>query len=263
MELSMEINLYLSIMPEALIASMLSPQEFGKYFAVGTKKRTRGQAMFFKLKRDFKSDYLKLDDIEKRCIPNEDGSPKRSKYISIYRVLEHVPMQSIQNLYIVTDDGRVLELERGEYTDKENDALHLYQQLGPVRPLIASSLNPLDFCKSLTDTTQPVSVPKLVFVELILNDLANDPENAPLDNIPYQNIDHMRGCLINLQKKPSKPNKTVVRSTQNDILYRTCKNGFFIGDKEAMFYYPMPPIEKLEGEYYAWWKSALTQGFNY
>ena len=259
----MEINLYLSITPEALIASMLSPVEFGRYFAVGTKKRTRGQAMFFKLKRKFHSDYLKLDDINERCVPNEDGSPKRSKYIAIYRVLEHVPMEAIENLYIVTDDGRVLELQKEEYVDTENDALHLYQQLGPVKPLVASSLNPTDFCKYLTDTTKPVSVPKLAFVELILNGLANDPENATLDNIPYQNIDHMRGCLINLQKKPSKPNKTVVRSTQKDILYRTCKNGFFIGDNETMYYYPMPSKDKLEGEYYAWWKSALTQGFNY
>ena len=259
----MEINLYLSLTPEALIASMLSPVEFGRYFAVGTKKRTRGQAIFFKLKRNFKSEYLKLDNIDERCVPNSDGSPKRSKYISIYRVLEHVPMSAIENLYLVTDDGRVLELEKGEYVDNENDALHLYQQLGPVKPLVASSLNPQVFCEYLTDTEKPVSVPKLAFVELILNGLANDPENAPLDNIPYQNIDHMRGCLINLQKKPSKPNKTVVRSTQKDILYRTCKNGFFIGDNKTMHYYPMPSKEKLEGEYYAWWKSALTQGFNY
>lgn len=259
----MNINLYLSIMPEALIASMLSPQEFGKYFAVGTKKRTRGQAMFFKLKRNLKSNYLKLDDIESRCVPDKDGSPKRSKYISIYRVLEHVPMDAIENLYIVTDDGRVLELQKEKYVDDDNDALHLYQQLGPVKPLVASSLNPPEFCKYLTDTSKPVSVPKLAFVELFLNGLANDPENARLDNIPYPNIDHMRGCLINLQKKPSKPNKTVVRSTQKDILYRTCKNGFFIGDSETMNYYPMPSKEKLEGEHYAWWKSALTQGFNY
>jgi len=263
MELEMEINLYLSITPEALIASMLSPVEFGRYFAVGTKKRTRGQAMFFKLKRDFQSDYFRMDEIEKRCVPNEDGSPKRSKYIAIYRVLEHVPMEAIENLYIVTDDGRVLELKKEEYLDTENDALHLYQQLGPVKPLVASSLNPPDFCKYLTNTEHPVSVPKLAFVELVLNGLANDPENAALDNIPYQNIDHMRGCLINLQKKPSKPNKTVVRSTQKDILYRTCKNGFFIGDHKTMYYYPMPSKDKLEGEYYAWWKSALTQGFNY
>lgn len=259
----MEINLYLSITPEALIASMLSPVEFGRYFAIGTKKRTRGQAMFFKLNRKFKSDYLKLDGIETRCVPNEDGSPKRSKYISIYRVLEHVPMEAIENLFLVTDDGRVLELEKKEYVEKGNDALHLYQQLGPVKPLIASSLNPIDFCNYLTDTAKPVSVPKLAFVELILNGLANDPENAPIDNIPYPNIDHMRGCLINLQKKPSKPNKTVVRSTQKDILYRTCKNGFFIGDNKQMNYYPMPSRDKLEGEHYAWWKSALTQGFNY
>ncbi len=259
----MEINLYLSITPEALIASMLSPVEFGRYLAVGTKKRTRGQAMFFKVNRNFKSDYLNLDDIEKRCVMNEDGSPKRSKYISIYRVLEHVPMEAIENLYLVTDDGRVLELEKEEFIDNDNDALHLYQQLGPVKPLVASSLNPNAFCKSLTDTAKPVSVPKLAFVELILNDLANDPENAVIDNIPYANIEHMRGCLVNLQKKPSKPNKTVVRSTQKDILYRTCKNGFFVGDNKTMYYYPMPPKEKLEGEYYAWWKSALTQGFNY
>ena len=38
----MEIYLYLSIVPEALIASMLPPEEFGKYYAVGNKKRTRG-----------------------------------------------------------------------------------------------------------------------------------------------------------------------------------------------------------------------------
>lgn len=39
--------LYLSLLPEALIASMLPPEEFGNYLAVGTKKRTRGQAIFF------------------------------------------------------------------------------------------------------------------------------------------------------------------------------------------------------------------------
>lgn len=259
----MDINLYLSLTPEALIASMLTPVEFGRYFAVGTKKRTRGQAIFFKLNRNFQSDYFQLNEIEKRCVADPDGSPKRSKYISIYRVLEHVPMEAIENLFLVTDDGRVLEIQKEKYFETENDALHLYQQLGPVKPLVVSSLNPPKFCKYLTDTTQPVSVPKLAFVELILNGLANDPENARIDNIPYPNIDHMRGCLINLQRKPKKPNKTVVRSTQKDILYRTCKNGFFIGDNKEMFYYPMPSREKLEGEHYAWWKSALTQGFNY
>ena len=43
----MSVYLYLSLIPEALIASMLPPLDFGTYLAIGTKKRTRGQAMFF------------------------------------------------------------------------------------------------------------------------------------------------------------------------------------------------------------------------
>ncbi|MEN8191258.1 MAG: hypothetical protein ABFS12_00495 [Bacteroidota bacterium] len=259
----MERYLYLSIVPEALIASMLPPLEFGKYFAIGTKKRTRGQAIFFKVNRDFVSDYLKIEDIDRLCVPNPDGSPKRSKYIAIYRVLEHVPMSAIENLYLVTDDGRVLELEKSEFTEENHDQLHLYQQLGPVRPLIASSLDPAKFCKYITNTKHPVSVPKIMFVELILNGLSNDPKNASTENLPYQNIDHMKDCLIDLKKPDSKPNKTVVRNMRDDLLYRTTKNGFFIGDQSEMFYYKFPSKEELEGVHYPWWKSALTQGFNY
>lgn len=259
----MEIYLYLSIVPEALIASMLPPEEFGKYFAVGTKKRTRGQAIFFKVDREFSSDYLKVKDIDKLCLPNPDGSPKRSKYIAIYRVLEHVPMEAIQNLYLVTDDGRVLELDRGEYSEDHKDDLHLYQQLGPVRPLVASSLDPIKFCKYLTNTDHPVSVPKIMFVEQILDGLSNDPQNASTENLPYRNIDHMRDCLIDLKKEGSKPNKTVVRNIREDLLYRTTKNGFFIGDQTQLFFYPFPSREELEEKYYPWWKSALTQGFGY
>ena len=64
----MEIHLYLSIFPEALIASMLPPEEFGKYFAVGNRKRTRGQAIFFKVNRNFENDYLKVKNIDKLCL---------------------------------------------------------------------------------------------------------------------------------------------------------------------------------------------------
>ena len=259
----MEIYLYLSIVPEALIASMLPPEEFGKYFAVGNKKRTRGQAVFFQVDRDFASDYLKVKDIDKLCVPNPDGSPKRSKYIAIYRVLEHVPMSAIRNLNLVTDDGRVLELEKSEYLEKSNDDLHLYQQLGPVRPLVASSLDPSTFCKYITNTDHPVSVPKIMFVEQILDGLSNDPQNASTENLPYKNIDHMRDCLVDLKKTGSKPNKTVVRNMREDLLYRTTKNGFFIGDQSQMYYYPFPSKEELEEKYYPWWKSALTQGFSY
>ena len=45
----MTIHLYLSLIPEALVASHLPPEEYGAYLALGPKKRSHGQAVFFKL----------------------------------------------------------------------------------------------------------------------------------------------------------------------------------------------------------------------
>ncbi len=54
----MTVHLYLSLIPEALIASMLSPEEFGAYYAVGTQKKSRGQAIFFEIDPKFRSDFF-------------------------------------------------------------------------------------------------------------------------------------------------------------------------------------------------------------
>ena len=253
--------LYLSLLPEALIASMLPPEEFGSYLAIGTKKRTRGQAIFFEVNTEFKSDYLKLQDINTLCKPNEDGSPKKSKYFSIYRVLEHIPLNMLKKLYLTTDDGRVLGLEQSEYIPKNDSKLRLYQQLCPVSPRIASSLNPNEFVKFITNTKNPISVPKIVFVQLGLNNLAIDPVNGSDENLPFANIQHLRDCLTELKMSDDKPTKTVIRFMQGDLLYRTVKNGFFVGDQENFIFYKFPSIEELENEYYSWWRSALVLGF--
>lgn len=257
----MKTYLYLSLTPEALIASMLPPEEFGNYLAVGTKKRTRGEAIFFEVDSDFESDFFPLKDIEKKCVPHSNGVPKRSVYLSIYQVLENIPLKQLKNLYITTDDGRVLELEKGEYNPEKEEELHLYQELCPVTPRIASQLSPREFMKTVTDRNQPVSVPKLVFVDLKLNDLASDPIAGGIDDLPYANIDHLRDCLSGLQAKPDKPTKTVIRFFQGTLLYRTIKNGFFVGDQEDFIYYPFPSKEELENKYYPWWRSALTIHF--
>jgi hypothetical protein len=50
----METHLYLSVMPEALIASQLSPEAFGTYYAKGSQKKSCSMAMFFELDPDFR-----------------------------------------------------------------------------------------------------------------------------------------------------------------------------------------------------------------
>lgn len=255
--------LYLSLIPESLIASLLPPEDFGIYLAVGTKKRTRGEAIFFEIDPDFRSDYFNLADIDKRCKPHSDGEPKKTVYLSIYRVLENIPLSALKNLYLVTDDGRVLEIEKREYPKNEKDDLHIYQEIAPVTPFIASTLNPVDFCRFITDKNHPVSVPKLAFVELILNGFSNDPDSSDIRDLPYSNIDHLKDCLIELQQKKGKLTKTVTRSVNSALFYRTIKNGFFIGDHRDIFYYPFPSREELEDKHYAWWRSAQTICFRY
>ncbi len=254
----MKIYMYLSLIPEALIASMLPPEKFGAYLAVGTRKRTRGEAVFFQVDSALKSDYFKLDDLDKRCAPHADGQPKRSVYVSIYRVLEYVPLNALKDLYLVTMDGRVLQLPKSTTSAQSSEDLHLYQELAPVTPLIASNLDPLSFCRYITDSKNSVFVPKLAFFDLYIGGLAEDPLNASADELPYKNLDHLRDCLYGLLENPEKPTKTVIRSLHCEILYRTVQSGFFIGDQNDFLYYPFPSIDELEEKHHAWWRSANT-----
>ena len=256
----MKTYLYLSLIPEALIASMLPPEEFGIYLSVGTKKRVRGEAIFFEIDSSFESEYFNLVDIEKKCVPHPNGEPKNSLYLSIYRVLENIPLDVLKDLYLVTTDGRVLEIQEKKYQPLEDNNLHIYQEIAPITPFIASALSPIAFCRFITDKKNSISVPKIVFAELVLNELSNDPNSTSLRNLPYSNIDHLKDSLIELQENPEKRTKTVIRSVRNDIFYRTIKNGFFVGDHQNILYYPFPSKEELEGKYYAWWRSAQTIG---
>jgi len=249
--------LYLSLIPESLVASMLPPAEFGAYLATGTRKRPHGQAIFFQIKDRFESDYFDLASAARRCVPNRDGQPKHSVYLGIYRVLEHVPRESLGNLFLVTAHGQVLNIEPTELpAEPEEDHYHLYQELAPVTPLIASCLAPREFCRFITDASKPIYVPRICFVDLELAELSQDPVNGTASGLPYQNLEHIRNCLCELQPSGQKQTKTVDRIGRQGLIYRCVKTGFYVGDQEGMLYYPYPSREELESKYYAWWRCA-------
>lgn len=250
---------YLSLTPEALIASHLSPVEFGNYLATGARKRLRGQALFLETDPD-QIDHFPQEYMEKRLVPYKDGEPKRSLFLSIYRVLEQVPLKAMKNLFLVTDDGKVLELSPGTYNAPKEDQSFLYQQFNPSTTRVASKLTPPEFIQFLTDTSKPVSVPRIFLAELKLNKLARDPE-APIHDLPYPNPDHLRECLIRLTSSKERQTKTVIRQFRGDLPYRTIQNGFFVGDQKGFLHYPFPSVQTLESRHYSWWRSALTHCF--
>ncbi len=252
----MPVHLYFSLIPEALVASMLDPEEFGSYYAVGTKKKSTGQAIFFEVNPDFRSKYFRIEQGIARCVPHEDGSPKSSIYISVYRVLEHINIAELGKLYLVTKDGRTLGLEASKELPELDSGLHLYKELVPVSPLVASRLNPLELYDLIVkNPTSLLTVPAIVFTELRLDELANDPETGDVGDLPYPNIDHLRDVLKELKDKPI-ATKMVDRISPATIAYRTVKNGFFIGNENEIAYYPMPSNAWLKENNYRWWRSA-------
>ena len=173
--------IYLTANPEALVASMLPPKLSVMYLSTGTKKQNKGQAIFFEVDLAKISSGIDIDSLNKRCVAKPDGKPKSSVYLSVYKVLEIIPLDALKSLYLSTDHGCVLELKKVEYNkskERENE-LHLYQELCPVTPLVASSLAPSCFRKKLTDGSTPIVLPKLFFVELRLGELATNPLGVP------------------------------------------------------------------------------------
>jgi len=252
----MEKHMYLSLLPEALIVSMLTPEEFGVYYAVGSLKKSRGQAIFFEVDVDFRSDEFQIEEAFKRCVPHEDGTPKRSIYVSVYRVLERMPLHMLKKLYLVTQDGRTLELEKSRQLPKDEEGMHLYREIIPVSPLVASTFAPEAFYKLIV--LKPISLiklPAVCFTELKLGALAEDPQNGDVGDLPYENIYHLRDCLLELRTKYAH-SKMVDRTPSGRIPYRTIKNGLFVGNEKELLYYPLPSQEELIEKHYSWWRSA-------
>ena len=203
-------RLYLSIIPESLVASMLPPEEFGRYLAVGSHKRSSSPAIYFEVNPNFSSDFLNMDIVKERCIPHADGSPKHSLYLGIYRVLEHIPLEALGKLYLTTRDGQVLALEQQELPATLPAEHYLYDELCPIHPLIASKLDPAAFTQFVTNPGSPLCVPKICFADLdpaAIIGTDRTAESVPaIHNLP----ERIKECFRDLDAA-DKPTKTVDR----------------------------------------------------
>jgi len=253
----MKTYIYLSVLPEALIGSMLPPPEFGAYLATGTKKRNKGQAVFIEIDPEKLSSSIDLNYLKSKCIAKPDGSPKSSVYLSVYRVLESVPMNAFKSLYLTAENGVVLELEGVEYdkNKEEKNILHLYQELCPVSPQIASTLSPSEYLKALTDGSLHIVLPKLLFADMKIGDLEKNIPGEVVDYLPPRHAEHLKDCIEILKNEENKLMKTVQRTFSGILLYRTIRSGFYLGCKDDMIFYSFPTMEELINKNYEFYRS--------
>ncbi len=249
-------HLYLLLTPEALTMSMLPPAEFGAYLATGTQKRTSGEAIYFDLKPDFTSDFFDLEKGAEKCVPHSDGTPKHTVYIGIYRVLENIPVSALNQLHLTTRDGRVLSLDPAEIPASFDDKSYLYDEICPVNPMVASKLSPVEFCKYITDEKNPLFIPRLVFSQLNPDSFKSEDSTnicRPRHYLP----ETIKFCFEELETS-DKTTKTVARSYELNHAWLHIKNGYYVGDKDNILYYPFPSPEELDSKHHDWWRSANT-----
>lgn len=254
----MDKHLYFSVIPEALIASQLTPEQFGQYYATGPAYKSKGEALFFELDPAFRHEYFAIDDALEQCHEHDDGTPKNSIYVASYRVLEHIPTSALGTLYLTTSYGATMGLQRSADAPPGGDGVHLYKELAPVNSLVASSQSPEGFAAGITtNPTKHVSFPALCFVELELGELASDPLQGRVVDLPYDGLPHLREALLEVSK-PGKTTKLVERIQPPDFPYRAVKqgSGFFCGRGGDLAFYPMPSHDELRDHHALWWRSA-------
>jgi len=252
----MSVYLYLSLIPEALIASHLPPEAFGQYYATGHHFKSKGEAVFFEVDPAFRHGHFPIEEGLARCVPHPDGSPKNSVWLSVYRVLEHIPPSALGKLYLSTSYGKTLGLERRQDGLDERPGLRLYQDLAPSTSLLASTLDPARYYRAVTcEPSKFIRFPALAFVELGLGALAQDPENGPVGDLPYPYLHPLREALLALERQ-GKQTKLVQRAHSVEFPYRMVNTGFYVGNGADLAFYPMPSHEALRRDHANWWRLA-------
>lgn len=248
---------YLSIFPtEGLIASELLPADFGSYMATGAKRGAYEGIIFVEVEEGF-GDFFDWEYAKKRCISHPDGEPKHSVYLSVYRTLEHIPIDKLKNIYLTTRDGRTLELEKKEYQPPKKKNFYLYQELCPITPLVASSLDPAAFAGKISDSSSKIYVPTIAFCDIKTIDFDHPEDSGNIGAIYDRNIEHLKECIAAVTGNQEKPTKTIERSHIGAFSYQIIDSGIYIGNKDNIVYYPMKSVEELRKNHYDWARSAM------
>jgi hypothetical protein len=256
-----EKHLYMIVFPvNSLVASQLSPADFAQHYTIGSAKHFSGKVIFAEIDINFRNQYFDIDHYLAITVPHPDGKPKKTKFICSYGVLEHVELKALKSLYLVTTNGKALEIEARPYTAiNEPGLVRIYQEITPLSNLVASTLDQRAFAKYITSETKSKGAPKICFTQFEFNVAEFLEKNKNRDMmyspIPENNPARLFEYLLELQTHPDKKTKTIsLNTTLLEASYSLIRHGIWFGEGSDLVFYPMPSREELERDHYEWWR---------
>jgi hypothetical protein len=261
MSASYQIRLYQILYPnQALIASHLGPQDFARHYLVGSVRHYTGKLVFAEIDAGFRHPYFKIDEAFAEMTPHPDGTPKRTKFISSYRVLEHMDFDFILKLYLTTSEATVLELTPGVY-DKTHQPgfLRTYAEIAPLSMLVLSPLSMPDFGAAITAPGSTKGAPKLFYTQIDLNveEFLATFESNPFAQAPFSFLhpSKLRDALHEMQEKPEKTSKGLSLFCPLDqISFKKIRHGFMFASPHRYKFFPMPEAHEIEEKNFKFWQ---------
>ncbi len=252
-------RLYLLLHPTAaLIGSQLAPDQLAKHYTVGPTRHYRGKVIFAELDASFRHPYFAIDAAMADLKPHEDGRPKATKYISSYRVLEHIDFSAMRSLHLTSEEGYSLELASAPPPDDRGGVENIYAEISPLRMLVLSRMDLKAFGAFITDPSNSIGAPRFFYtqLELAIDEFLVEYEQNPFMQPPIPNLHPaiLRDAIRELRVATYKSNKGLLLGTNLDnFSYRLIRKGFMFAAQKEWKFYPMPTqaqIEKINLKFY-------------
>jgi hypothetical protein len=258
-------HLYAIFYPNpALIASQYTPDQFCGHFRSGSTRYYGGKMIYAEIDLDFRDPYFDIEGGLAALIPHEDGRPKATKFISSYRVLEHISFGALKNLYLANPDGTSFALNEAVYNQKHKpDDLRIMAEITPIRMTVLTTFNFSEFGKFITHPDNRKGAPKVLYtqMELDIDAFLERLKKNPLMEPPLQNLHpaRLRDAVLELQSNRSKRSKGLSLDLAFDSKsFRQIRHGFMFSSQEEEKFFHMPSLEEIERSNFRFFKSMTS-----
>ncbi len=256
-----ENRLYQILYPnQALVLSQLSPEAFARHYLIGSIRHYQGKLVFADIDINFRNPYFDIDLHLKDLVPHNDGTPKHTKFVCSYRVMEHMDFDCIKSLYLTTSQANVLELKPAAY-DKvhQRGFLRTYAEIAPLSMLVMSPLDLPEFGRYITRPQNPKGCPKLFYTQIDLNvdEFLGGFEKNPFMQAPFPFLhpSKLRDAILQMKIKPEKETKGLSLFCPLDQMsFKSVRHGFMFSSQEKSRYFPMPTHREIEEKNFRFWQ---------
>jgi len=255
-------HLYMILHPNhSLIASQLDPERFIRHYIQGSTRYLEGRLVFAEVDESFRNPYFGIDGAFAQLKPHEDGSPKATKFIASYRVLEHMDLDAIGTLYYCNSTGDYVALEPGTEEHKSRgDEMRIILEINPVRFIVLTKHDFAEFAGYITDSANPKGAPKAFYtqLELSVDEFTREYDESPFVSsyIPGIHPARLRDAVAEVKRTPGKLLKGISLDCPIDrISYKLLRHGFMFAQAGKTKFYPLLPLDEVERRFYKFWKT--------